>query len=146
MWAITNDSRVWYRKGIDQCFNEGTCWIKLNTFMFSVSVSSNDQVLHFSSLQRKIRERRSRVNNFRSRSTGVFSWAGQAFVFEERSVQKQSYWTEMGSDKSFYRNRPNQSVGGTYMDLFFKYFQAILNSPAVSHKHCFRVIRRHYVV
>lgn len=44
MWAITNDSRVWYRKGIDHNLNEGTCWIKLNTFMFSVSVTPNDQV------------------------------------------------------------------------------------------------------
>lgn len=44
MWAITNDSRVWYRKGIDQNVNEGTSWIKLNTFMFSVSVTPNDQV------------------------------------------------------------------------------------------------------
>lgn len=44
VWAITNDSRVWYRKGIDQNLSEGTCWVKLNTFMFSVSVTPNDQV------------------------------------------------------------------------------------------------------
>lgn len=44
VWAITNDSRVWYRKGINHSLNEGTCWVKLNTFMFSVSVTSNDQV------------------------------------------------------------------------------------------------------
>jgi hypothetical protein len=44
VWAITNDSRVWYRKGIDQNLNEGICWVKLNTFMFSVSVTPNDQV------------------------------------------------------------------------------------------------------
>lgn len=44
MWAITNDSRVWFRKGIDQNLSEGTCWVKLNTFMYSVSVTPNDQV------------------------------------------------------------------------------------------------------
>lgn len=44
VWAITNDSRVWYRKGIDHSVNEGTSWVKLNTFMFSVSVTPNDQV------------------------------------------------------------------------------------------------------
>lgn len=44
VWAITNDSRVWYRNGIDENLNEGTAWIKLNTFMFSVSVTPNDQV------------------------------------------------------------------------------------------------------
>jgi len=44
VWAITNDSRVWYRKGIDQNLSEGTSWVKLNTFMFSVSVTPNDQV------------------------------------------------------------------------------------------------------
>lgn len=44
VWAVTNDSRVWYRKGIDHGLSEGTSWIKLNTFMFSVSITPNDQV------------------------------------------------------------------------------------------------------
>ncbi|XP_050436287.1 tectonin beta-propeller repeat-containing protein [Adelges cooleyi] len=43
VWAVTNDSRVWIRKDVENNI-EGTCWAKLNTSMLSVSVSPNDQV------------------------------------------------------------------------------------------------------
>ncbi|KAK6625221.1 hypothetical protein RUM43_005512 [Polyplax serrata] len=51
LWAITRDSRVWFRKGINgdnaglsESLAKGTGWIEMIGNMSDISVSSNDQV------------------------------------------------------------------------------------------------------
>ena len=54
VWAMTNDNRVWFRKGIradrshaSEELLKGSGWIEMVTEMISISVSAHDQVRSF---------------------------------------------------------------------------------------------------